>query len=288
MATADAVARFEAGYVALRAERVRRGALGFLVAGAVFLWSAHVAELDPARLLAGLPRIHEYVERTLPVLRPAHLLADFGEWFWGIGHWLGLLGETLVMAYLATLLGTLGALGGCFLAARGIAPSPAVAFLLRRGFEFCRAVPDLVFALLFIFAFGLGPMAGVLAVAVHSLGAQGKLFADAAETASRQPIEGVRSVGGGWLAEVRYGVLPQILPNLASFTLWRFEINVRSSAIIGFVGAGGIGEELFTAVRLLHYEDVSALLILLVLTVALIDQLCERLRRRLIGQEARR
>lgn len=282
------VAEIEAAYTALRAEKTRRGVLGLLLLALVFAWSAQVAELEPARLLAGLPRIHEYIERTLPVLRLGELPGDLDEWFWDLGNWLRLLGETLVMAYLATLLGSLGALVGCFLAARGLAPNTALAFLVRRLFEFARAVPDLVFALLFIYAFGLGPMAGVLAVALHAFGAQGKLFAEAAEGALRGPIEGVQAAGGGWLAQMRYGVLPQILPDLASYTLWRFELDVRSSAIIGFVGAGGIGEALFTSVRLLYYEDVSALLILLVLTVALIDQLCARIRHRLIGQEAAR
>lgn len=247
-----------------------------------------MAELNPAKLWAGLPRITEYAEKTLPVLRLGHLPEDLAEWFWDLGHWLYLLAETVVMAYLATLMGSLLALFGCFFAARGLAPSAPTAWLVRRCFEFARAVPELVFALLFIYAFGLGPMAGVMAVALHSLGAQGKLFAEAAETALPGPVDGVRSVGGNWFEAMRFGVVPQILPNLASFTLWRFEINVRNSAIIGFVGAGGIGEAVFTAVRLLHYEDVSALLILLVVTVSLIDQLCGRLRHRMIGAEAAR
>lgn len=277
------VAALAGAYALLSAERRRRGLLFGAAGLLLFLLSAHVADLDPTKLWAGLPRIGEYAERTLPVLRFGHLPADLAEWFWDLGHWLGLLAETLVMAYLATLLGTLGALLFCFLAARNLAPSRLAAVLLRRMFEFARAVPDLVFALLFIYAFGLGPMAGVLAVAVHSFGAQGKLFAEAAEAALPGPIEGVNAAGASWLGVVRYGVLPQVMPSLASFTLWRFEINVRSSAIIGFVGAGGIGEALFTAVRLLHYEDVSALLVLLVVTVALIDHLCGLLRHRLIG-----
>jgi phosphonate transport system permease protein len=287
-APASAADRFEATWRAHRIERGRRVAVGLGLLALTFAWSAHMAEVSPAKLLAGLPRIGEYVERTLPVLRLGHLPEDLAEWFWDLGGWLALLGETLVMAYLATLLGTLGACAGCFLAARGLSPHPAVAWAVRRFFEFCRAVPDLVFALLFIYAFGLGPMAGVMAVAIHSLGASGKLFADAAEAALPGPVEGLRATGAGWLATMRFGVLPQVMPNFASFTLWRFEINVRSSAIIGFVGAGGIGEALFTAVRLLHYEDVSALLILLVATVSLIDQGCAVLRHRLIGAEGTR
>jgi len=285
---APSVAQAEAAYLALRRERRMRNLLGWAVIAAVFAISAVMAELDPLKLWAGLPRITEYAEKTMPVLRLGHLPEDLTEWFWDLGHWLYLLAETVVMAYLATLAGSIAALLGCFLAARGLTPSAPAAWVVRRGFEFARAVPELVFALLFIYAFGLGPMAGVMAVALHSFGAQGKLFAEAAETALPGPVEGVRSAGGNWFEAMRFGVLPQILPNLASFTLWRFEINVRNSAIIGFVGAGGIGEAVFTAVRLLHYEDVSALLILLVVTVSVIDQLCGRLRHRIIGGEAAR
>ena len=285
---AGRLARAEGAYLALRGERRRRDLVALVVVAAVFAVSATLAELDPASLWAGLPRITESAEKTLPILRLEHLPEDLGEWFWNLGHWLYLLAETLVMAYLATLLGSLFAVLGCFFAARGPAPSAPLAWAVRRGFEFARAVPELVFALLFIYAFGLGPMAGVMAVALHSFGAQGKLFAEAAETALPGPVEGVRSAGGTWVEAMRFGVLPQILPNFASFTLWRFEINVRNSAIIGFVGAGGIGEAVFTAVRLLHYGDVSALLILLVVTVSLIDQLCGRLRHRMIDGEAGR
>lgn len=283
-----AIAQMVAAHATLRAERRRNNLLGLCLFLVIFAASAVMAELDPARVWAGLPRITEYVEKTLPVLRWNELPADLAEWFWDLGHWLQLLAETVVMAYLATLLGSLVAFLGCFLAARGWTPAAPLAWGIRRCFEFARAVPELVFALLFIYAFGLGPMAGVLAVALHSLGAQGKLFAEAAETALPGPVEGVRAAGGNWVQAMRFGVLPQILPNLTSFTLWRFEINVRNSAIIGFVGAGGIGEAVFTAVRLLHYEDISALLILLVVTVSVIDQICGTLRHRLIGAEAAR
>lgn len=282
IAASAAVVAAERAYLTLRGERLRKGVVGVVLVGAAFVLSAVMAELDPVTFVQGLPRIGEYMERTLPVLRWGHVPEDLAEWFWDLGEWLRLLAETVVMAYLATLLGTLGALLGCFFAARSLTPSPVIAFVVRRIFEFARAVPELVFALLFIFAFGLGPMAGVLAVALHSLGAQGKLFAEAAEAAQHNMVEGVRAAGGNWVQTMRFAILPQIMPNLVSFTLWRFEINVRNSAIIGFVGAGGIGEALFTAVRLLHYEDVSALLILLVVTVSLIDQLCARIRHGLI------
>ncbi len=152
---------------------------------------------------------------------------------------------------------------------------------MKRLFEFCRTVPDLVFALMFVAAFGLGPLAGVLAIGIHTFGALGKLFAEIIENIDLSPVESVRSSGGAFPAIVRFGALPQVLPNFASYALLRFEINVRASSIIGFVGAGGIGQELFVAIRKFYYADVSAILLLIIITVALIDLVTERIRRHL-------
>jgi phosphonate transport system permease protein len=151
--------------------------------------------------------------------------------------------------------------------------------------EIARTIPDLVYALIFVFAFGLGPLAGILAIAIHSMGASGKLFAEAAENIDMKPVDGLRGVGADWLQTMRYAVLPQVLPNFASYTLWRFELNVRTAAVMGFVGAGGIGQELITAIRMLYYEDVSALVLLIVATVTCIDLLCEKVRHGFIGKE---
>jgi phosphonate transport system permease protein len=155
----------------------------------------------------------------------------------------------------------------------------------RRTLELCRTVPELVFALIFVYAFGLGPLAGVLAIAVHSMGALGKLFSEVNENIASEPGEGVRAAGGNWLQVIRYGVIPQVLPAFASYTLLRFEVNVRASSVIGFVGAGGIGQELYSVIRQFIYVDISALVLLLIITVALIDMACEHLRRRLLGTE---
>jgi phosphonate transport system permease protein len=282
----SAVLTFEAARAELARQRRLSAWLGTALFGAALAFSVVVGEFSPAKLAEGLPRIGEYVERTLPELRLQTFAADMAQWYYGLGRWLRLLGETVLMAYLATLLGTLGAFVLCFPAARNLTPHSAVYFVSRRALEFARAVPDLVYALIFIFAFGLGPLAGVLAVAVHSLGASGKLFAEACENADWRPVEGVRSAGANWFETIRYAIVPQVLPDFASYTLWRFEINVRASAIIGFVGAGGIGDELYTAIRVLYYEDVSAIIILLILTVTAIDSLCARLRHGLIGRES--
>ena len=140
-------------------------------------------------------------------------------------------------------------------------------------------------ALLFVLAFGIGPLPGVLAITVHTLGAQGKLFAEVNENVSPLPIEGIRASGGNWFHEMRYGVLPQALPNYMSYTFWRIELNVRSATIVGFVGAGGIGHDLFTSIQLLYFADAGAILLIVVATIMAIDMLSERYRHRLIGKE---
>jgi phosphonate transport system permease protein len=198
-----------------------------------------------------------------------------------------LLLDTVLIAYTGTVLGGAAALLLSFPAASTLAPTWAVT-LSRRLLEFARTVPTLVFALIFVYAFGLGPFAGVLAIALHSMGALGKLFAEVHENADPRTPEAIRAAGGNWTQAMRFGVLPQSLPGLLSFGLLRLEINVREASVLGLVGAGGIGEELYLAVRQFEYPDISAIIVLILLTVTLIDQLCARLRHRILGAEALR
>jgi phosphonate transport system permease protein len=276
---------FETHYRSLGARKrlvtVAYGAL-FLIAFALSAW---VGEFDLLKLLRSLPRVHEYAVKTLPTLSLPTLWHDLNEWFYAPGKWLSLLWETILIAYTATLLGTLGALALCFHASQNMRRGSVSYWTVRRIFEVARTIPDLVYALIFVFAFGIGPLAGILAIAVHSMGGSGKLFAETVENIDMKPVEGLRATGANWLQIVRFAVLPQVLPNFATFTLWRFEINVRTASVIGFVGAGGIGQELYTAIRMLYYEDISALLLLLVITVMLIDLGCEKLRHAMIGKE---
>ena len=187
------------------------------------------------------------------------------------------------MAYVGTVLGAAGAFFLSFLAAANVAPSRWLRILVRRFCEVCRTVPGLVFALMFVIAFGLGPMAGVLAVAIHTLGALGKLFAEVVENIDMKPVEGISSTGAAWHVAMRFGALPQTMSNFVSYALLRFEINVREAAVLGFVGAGGIGQDLFEAIRKFYYSDVSAILVMILVTVAIIDTLTARVRHRLIG-----
>jgi phosphonate transport system permease protein len=195
--------------------------------------------------------------------------------------------DTLLIGYTGTALGALAALLLSFPAAATLAPPWAIA-VTRRVLEVARTVPILVFALVFVYAFGLGPFAGVLAIAVHTTGALGKLFAEVHENADLHAVEAVRAAGGGWAQAMRYGVLPQSLPGLLSFGLLRFEINTREASVLGIVGAGGIGEELYLSVRQFSYPDISAILALIMVSVMLIDLLCGWLRLRIIGAEALR
>jgi len=278
-----AVASFEAQWRELRA-RKRWTSIGY---GAIFVvafvLSAWIGEFNPFKMVQGLPRIHEYILKTLPTLTLANLLGDIAEWFYGFRKWMVMLWETLLIAYVGTLLGTVGALLLCFDTTENLKRAHWAAWAGRRFFEVARTIPDLVYALIFVFVFGVGPIAGILAIAVHSMGANGKLFAEAVDNIDMKPVDGLRAAGANWLQIVRFAALPQVLPNFLSFALWRFEINVRTASIIGFVGAGGIGQEFYTAIRMLYYEDISALVLILVVTVMVIDLCCEKLRHRVIG-----
>jgi phosphonate transport system permease protein len=269
------------------AARRRRGLVWAALFAAATAVAAWVGQVDLPRLMEGLPRAGDYILRTVPLLRWESLGADLGEWMWGIDLWAELLLDTVLIAYTGTVLGGVAALLLSFPAAATLAPPWAVT-LSRRVLEFARTVPTLVFALIFVYAFGLGPFAGVLAIALHTMGALGKLFAEVHENVDPRTPEAIRAAGGSWTQAMRFGVLPQSLPGVLSFGLLRFEINVREASVLGLVGAGGIGEELYLAVRQFEYPDISAIILLILLTVAVIDQLCARLRHRILGAEALR
>jgi phosphonate transport system permease protein len=228
-----------------------------------------------------------YFDRIFTLEDQTRVWTNFGEWFWGWQKWLKLLGETILISYVGTLTGAVLAFALNFFAAANTSPAPWLRFVVCRALEFARTVPGIVFALIFVMAFGLGPMAGVLAIAIHSTGALGKLFSEIVENADMKPVEGVRSTGASWLSCMRFAVLPQVTAGYASYALLRFEINVREASVMGFVGAGGIGQELVVAIRKFYYSDVSAILITIIVTVFLIDIATGWLRGKLFGKEAR-
>jgi phosphonate transport system permease protein len=260
-------------------------ALGLAVIVFVAGW---MAEIDLVMFFQNIHKFPNYIGRLFILdAGPATgsmVLYDVQSWYWGFGKWLSKLAETMLIAYVATLLGAAGGFFLCFLAAGNLGVSKPVMFITRRFLEFCRTVPDLVFALIFVLAFGLGPMAGVLALTVHTLGAMGKLFYEVLENIDQKPVEGLIANGGSWTKTMRFAVLPQIISNFLSYALLRFEINVRGASVMGFVGAGGIGQDLIEAIRKFYYPDVSAILILIIITVVIIDVLTGRLRHLFISQ----
>ena len=196
--------------------------------------------------------------------------------------------ETLNIAAASTLLGTIGGAVMALLATRGLAPFPRLVPLFRRLLDIAHAFPEMVIALMLIFVLGGGPVPAVIAIAIHSVGALGKLFSEVAENASLKPVEGLESVGASWLQRMWFGIVPQVAPNWASYAMLRFEINIRASAILGFVGAGGIGYELRNAISWGQgkYDAAAAIFILLFLTIVFFDQLTSVARNRLVrGQE---
>ncbi len=265
----------------------RQALLGFAVFALCVLLAARGSEVDPGKFADNIGRFPNYIWQTLPSLHWATLGADLSEWYWGLHRWLRLLWQTVLIAYVGTVLGAAGAFLLCFAAAGNLGSSPWLRFAVRRFLEFCRTVPEIVFALIFVIAFGLGPLPGVLAIAIHTMGALGKLFSEVVENIDLKPVDGVTATGGTWWQIVRFAVVPQVLSNFASYALLRFEINVRGASIMGFVGAGGIGQDLIEAIRKFYYTDVSAILLLIILAVMLIDLGTERLRHALLSRESR-
>ncbi|BAL79757.1 phosphonate ABC transporter, permease protein PhnE [Bradyrhizobium cosmicum] len=281
------LAALNAVYGQAVARRRWRLLFGAAVFAAALLLAAVGAEVNLRTLFTYFGNFVSYFDRIFTLDTGQRAWTDIGEWFWGWRKWLKMLGETLLISYVGTLTGAVFAFALNFFAAENTSPAPWLRFVVRRLLEFARTVPGIVFALIFVIAFGLGPMAGVLAIAIHSTGALGKLFSEIVENADMKPAEGIRSTGASWLACMRFAIVPQVTAGYASYALLRFEINVREASVMGFVGAGGIGQELVVAIRKFYYSDVSAILLTIIVTVFIIDIATGWLRGRLFGKGAR-
>ncbi len=281
------LAVLNAAYRQAVARKRLRLLLGVAIFAAALVLAAIGAEVNLRTLFTYFGNFISYFDRILTLDNGQRVWTDFGEWLWGWRKWLKMLGETLLISYVGTLVGATFAFALNFFAAENTSPAPWLRFVVRRLLEFARTVPGIVFALVFVIAFGLGPMAGVLAIAIHSTGALGKLFSEIVENADMKPVEGIRSTGASWLSCMRFAIVPQVTAGYASYALLRFEINVREASVMGFVGAGGIGQELVVAIRKFYYSDVSAILLTIIITVFIIDITTGWLRGRLFGKEAR-
>ena len=193
---------------------------------------------------------------------------------------------TVNIAFVSTIIGGGVAFMLCFFAATNLVGAGAVRWVVRRIMEVLRAFPEIVIAGLLTAVLSIGPIAAIVAVSLHTIGSLGKLFFEVVENADMKPEEGLRSVGANWLERVRFGIVPQVLPNFVSYTLLRAEINVRASTIIGAVGGGGIGEVFRLSIGRDHAAKTYAIVILLLVTIVCIDQFSGYLRRKLVGNQS--
>lgn len=249
---------------------------------ALIIGASIVGEFNPLRLWEAAEGLGRYLTKTIPAAESEGFLETLNVWFWDRSTWLVNLFDSILIAIVATVGGATIAYFLCFFASFDLTPSRTLCFVTRRILEVLRSIPDLVFALIFVFAFGIGPFAGVLAVMVHTVGALGKLFSEVNENIDQKPLEGLRASGASWSETMRLGVTPQVLPNFASYAILRFEINVRAAGVIGYVGGGGIGQDLVVAIKQFEYADVSAIVLMLFVTVMIIDLISEKVRKRLI------
>jgi phosphonate transport system permease protein len=292
MTDAARIAEIEAYAARRETLRAYMWLAGLAVAAALIYGAAAMTDFSIQRLLDGLPRTVGFFEQAAPDLRAPVLFegekteGSFLYWFYAWDKWAGLVWQSVEMAILATVMAVAVAFPLSFMAAKTTTAHPALMFVTRRFFELLRTIPDIVLALIFVFAFGIGPLAGVLAIAIHATGALGKLFAEAIENVDEKPLEGVRAAGGGLIEAIRFGATPQVLPNMESYALLRFEINVGSAAAIGFVGAGGIGQEFTAAINFAQFQDAAAIMLMTVLVIFVIDLASEALRHRLMGVKA--
>lgn len=274
------IALIQRDYLSLTRRRRIAAAAGFTLLAAALAGGFALANARSAGgFLAGLHRVGDY---------PAELLSEAWDRAAGLpglmAENLPALIETLNIAAVSTLIGGLAAAALALLAVPSLSPWPRLVPVVRRLLDVTRAVPDVVIALILIFILGGGPIPAMLAIAFHTTGALGKLFSEVAENADLRPVEGLASTGAGWLSRMALGVLPQVAPDWLGYALLRFEINIRASAILGFVGAGGIGYALRNAISWGpgRYDAAAAIFLMLFLTIVAVDQLSAVARRRLI------
>lgn len=249
--------------------------LMLVLALAVFAFGLVDLEFSPSRMLAGVSQLGWIARMMLP--------PDPGA---SLPLYLKALGETLSIAVLGTTIAAVVALPVSLLAAHNVVRLAIFRFPVRRLFDTIRGVDQLIWALVWINVVGLGPFAGVLAIAISDFGALGKLFSEAIEAADRKQVEGVRASGGNALHEIRFGLIPQVLPVIAGQVLYFIESNTRSATIIGIVGAGGIGLQLAEQIRVLEWQKVSFLILMILVAVAAIDWISGKLRFAIIGRRA--
>ncbi len=234
----------------------------------VVLCAWYTGLLDTKRLQEGIPSIIGLIRECMP--------PNFHD----ARNWFRPLADTLAMSVAGTALAVVISLPLSLLAARNTSPHPVVYHAARGILNGLRSIPELIMGILFVAAVGFGALPGVLALGLHSVGMVGKFFAESIEHASEGPIEAVKSSGASPLQVILHGVLPQVVPHMADVTIYRWEYNFRASTVMGMVGAGGIGFELMSSLRIMQYRDVSAILLVILIMVTIVDGSGQFLRKR--------
>lgn len=255
------------------AEKLRDRLILAAVAGFSLYALAATGFFDLDRILGGLGKLGHVLGFMLP---PAH-----NGYFW---DFMGGILETLAMAFLGTLAAAVMGVPLGFLGAKNVVPQWLFHFGLRRIFDGIRGIDQLIWALIFINVVGLGPFAGILAIAVGDTGTFGKLFAEAIENIDKRQVEGVRAAGGSKIQVMRFGILPQVFPVILSQVLYYFESNTRSATILGIVGAGGIGLQLSDRIRVYNWDEAAFIILMILVTVAIIDAGSRHVREHFIGK----
>jgi phosphonate transport system permease protein len=252
-----------------REQGIRVRSLLFVVIGVCIGALAITGFFDAERFADGAPAIAQLLNEMTP--------PNFNRF----SHWVRPLIDTLAMSIAGTALTVLLSLPIALLAAPNTTPHAMVGRIARTVLAACRSVPEIILGIIFVAAVGFGALPGVLALALHSAGMVGKFYAEAIEHVDPKPLEAAKAAGAGRLQVIRYAVLPQVLPQLGDITIYRWEYHFRASAVLGIVGAGGIGFELMAALRLIKYDEVSAILLTILACVLVVDSIGAALRRRL-------
>ena len=247
----------------------RRLAFGLGLIGVCLAALAVAGFFDLNRFVDGLPALAQLGSEMIP--------PNFGRW----SHWIRPLADTLAMSIAGTALSVLISLPLAFLAARNTTPNPSIYWLARTLLSALRSVPEIILGILFVAAVGFGALPGVLALALHSIGMVAKFFSEAIEHVDPKPVEAANAAGATRFQVIVHAILPQVLPQLADISIYRWEYHFRASAVLGIVGAGGIGFELMGALRLIKYDEVSAILLTILGCVIVVDAVGSALRKRL-------
>jgi len=252
----------------IQERRWKNAALQFALAIGVIIWASwETGLLDGNRLAEGVP---DFIDLGGEMIPP-----DFTHW----KSWLSPLFDTLAMSIAGTALAVIFSCGLAFFSAQNTSPHPLIYQLSRVLLNLFRAIPELIMGIIFVAAVGFGSLPGVLALGIHSIGMVGKFFGEAIEHVDEKPVEAVRSTGATPLQVLWHGYLPQVLPQMADVIVYRWEYNFRASTILGAVGAGGIGFELIASLRIMKYQEVLALILVILLMVTVVDFIGSRLRR---------